>query len=113
MKGIKAIATLKIHPGKTEKFKEIAAKCIESVKSKDTDTWQYDWFINDSSECIVMEHYKDSESALKHSANLGDLLGQLLGISSLSLNIFGDASPELKKALEGLDISYYKFEGGL
>ena len=42
MNELQSIARLKIHPGKLEEFKRLAAKCMESVRTRDTGTLQYD-----------------------------------------------------------------------
>ena len=46
MSELQGIARLKIHQGKLEEFKRLAAKCIESVRNRDTGTLQYDWFFS-------------------------------------------------------------------
>jgi hypothetical protein len=43
MNELQSIARLTIHHGKLEEFKRLAAKCMESVRTKDTGTLQYDW----------------------------------------------------------------------
>ena len=39
--------------------------------------------------------------------NLVDTLGQLLSVSDLSLEVYGNPSEELMKATEGMDIKVY------
>lgn len=108
MREIQAIARLKIHDGKLEEFKHVAATCMESVRTRDRGTLQYDWFFSaDHSECVVHERYRDSEALLEHGANLGDTMDALLKTCSISGEIFGAPSPELMKALEGFDIRIY------
>lgn len=41
MSEIVGIARQKIHPGKFEEFKRLAAECMRSVREKDTGTLQY------------------------------------------------------------------------
>jgi quinol monooxygenase YgiN len=81
MSEIQVTARLRIHDGKLEEFKDVAEKCMESVRTKDTGTLQYDWFFNaDHTECVVRETYRDSEAVLEHMANLGgELMEALLG----------------------------------
>lgn len=75
---------------------------------------QYDWFYNDAkSVCVVRERYVDSDAALEHMANVGDLLGGLIELCTLSLDVYGNPSEELKSALEGFDVTYFYFEQGL
>ena len=83
MSELHAIARLKIHHGKREEFKRLAVKCMESVRSRDSGTLQYDWFFSD-----------DHMAALLHTC-------------SIPSEIYGTPSPELMKALEGFDVRIY------
>jgi quinol monooxygenase YgiN len=47
MSEILVIARLKIHDGKLEEFKRVAEKCLQSVRTKDSGTLQYDWFFSE------------------------------------------------------------------
>jgi len=115
MKTLDVIAHFKIKPGQLENFKEIAAKMIEIVRNKEKGAGcqQYDWFYNETlSECIVREIYKDSDAVLAHMGNIGPMLGQLAAISELSLQVCGTPSEVLKKASEGMNITFFTFESG-
>jgi quinol monooxygenase YgiN len=102
MSELQSIARLKIHHGKLDEFKRLAAKCMESVRSKDTGTLQYDWFFSsDYTECVVHERYRDSAAFLEHIANLAETITALFETCSISGEIFGTPSPELIKALPG------------
>lgn len=82
--------------------------CMESVRTKDSGTLQYDWFFSDDqSECVVYERYRDSEALLDHAANLGETMEAIFATSSVSGEILGAPSPELMKALEGKDVRIY------
>jgi len=108
MSELHAIARLKIHHGKLEEFKRLAVKCMESVRTRDSGTLQYDWFFSDDhSECVVRERYRDSAALLEHGADLGDTMAALLHTCSISGEIYGTPSPELMKALEGFDVRIY------
>jgi len=103
MDTIQVTARLTIHEGKLEEFKELAAQCMRSVRERDSGTLQYDWFFNDArTECVVRETYKDSGAVLEHIANLGATLGAILGVSDMTLEIYGSPSAELVKAAAGL-----------
>ena len=115
MKTLDATAHFKIKPGEIDAFKRKAAELIAVVKEKEkgVGSMQYDWFYNETlSECIVREIYADSSAVLAHLVNVGGLLGELLAISELSLTVCGSPSEELKKASEGMNITYYTFEAG-
>lgn len=78
MKNIQITAKFKIHAGKAEEFKKMAADCITAVKKNEPGALQYDWFLSpDESECIVRENYADSNAVLAHMGNVGELLDKL------------------------------------
>jgi quinol monooxygenase YgiN len=63
---LQSVARLKIHDGKLDEFKRLAAKCAELVRTKDTGTLQYEQYINsDNTECLVIERYRDSQALLE------------------------------------------------
>lgn len=114
MRKIQIIAKFKIHEGKAEQFKKIAAQCVTAVKANEPDAFQYDWFFNSGeTECVVHEIYIDSKAALAHLGNVGELLGQLLSMSVFEGEIYGNMSEELKHALAGFKIKVYSFYQGL
>ena len=79
MSELVGIARFKFHEGKLEEFKRLSAQALEIVKAKEPGTLQYDIYFNeDESECIVLERYRDSDAAIEHAANLGDLMGRSL-----------------------------------
>src|SRR5262245_13241907 len=108
MRELQGIARLKIHDGKLDEFKRLAAKCMESARTSDTGTLQYDWFFSsEHSECLVYERYRDSEALLEHTANLGKTLAALFETCSAAGEICGTPSPRLMKALEGSRVRIY------
>ena len=79
MKNLQVTARFKIHDGKLEEFKKLAAECLSVTIEKDQNTLQYDWFFNkDQTECVLREKYTDSNALLAHLGNLGDLFGEIL-----------------------------------
>jgi quinol monooxygenase YgiN len=94
---LQGIARFKFHEGKLEEFKRLSAKCMEIVRAKDTGTLQYEIYFNDDqSECIVLERYKDSEALIEHAAHLGDLNEAILATGSVSGQLLGEPSAELR-----------------
>jgi quinol monooxygenase YgiN len=116
MKELQLTAKFKIHKGKLNEFKNIASACIVAVtkNEKGKGALQYDWFFSpDNSECVVRETYVDSGAVLAHMGNVGELLGQLLGMCDFELEIYGDMSVELQKAAAALNPKVYSFYNGL
>lgn len=108
MSEIQVIARMKVHGGKMGEFRELSRQCLQSVKSKDQGTLQYDWFLDEAAgECVVVERYRDSAAVLEHMTNLGAVLQALLSITDLSLEVCGKPSEDLVAAAEGLDVRVY------
>jgi quinol monooxygenase YgiN len=103
MSQIQTTARFRIREGRLAEFQDIAARCMHSVRTKDTGTLQYDWFFNaDQTECVVREMYRDSAAVLEHVANLADTLGALLSVADLEVEVFGSPSEELLQATRAL-----------
>ena len=114
MKEIQVTARLKIHDGKLEEFKLVAAGALKTVREKDKGARQYDWFLSaDQSECVVRERYVDSQAVLDHMTIVGEQLGALVGLSDLSLELYGDPSPELLQALDAFNPPVFSHLQGL
>jgi quinol monooxygenase YgiN len=103
MAEIQGIARFKIHDGKHEDWKRLVAEAMETVRSKDSGTLQYDLFLSDdSSEGVVIERYRDSDALLEHFANLGDTMNALLQTySSISGEILGTAQRRIEGGPRG------------
>ena len=114
MDEIQATARFKIHDGKLEEFKAVAAELLAITRDKDTGTREYDWFFSaDQSECVVRERYADSAAVLDHIAHVGDKLGAVLGLGELTLDVYGDPSPELREAIKALNPRVFPYFQGL
>ncbi len=109
MSGIQGIARQKIHPGRSEEFKRLAAECMRVAREKDTGTLQYDFYFNaDESECIVVERYRDSAALQEHLQNLGDLMGQVMAVCTTTGEVLGEPSPELAQGLAAYGVPVFK-----
>jgi quinol monooxygenase YgiN len=109
MSELLCIARLKIHQGKLDEFKHLAARCVELVRTKDTGTLQSDLYFNsDNAECLVFERYRDSQALLDHHKNLGDTMAAILQTCSGSGEICGMPSPELIEQLKDSPVQVYK-----
>lgn len=102
-----------IHDGKLEEFRAVAAACMESVRTKDTGTLQYDWFLtDDESKCVILERYGSSDALLEHLSNLGEIFVALLAVCELKADVFGDPSEELLAATAAVPTRVYRqFQG--
>jgi quinol monooxygenase YgiN len=109
MSEMQGIARIKIHEGKLEEFERLAAKCMEVVRTKDPGTLQYEMYMSeDRTECLVFERYRDSEAGLEHSKNVKELMEPLLKVCSITGEVCGTPSPELRKSLESQGVRIYE-----
>jgi quinol monooxygenase YgiN len=94
------IARFTFHEGEVATFKRLAAQCMEIVRTKDTGTLQYDIYFNDDeSECVVLERYADSDALISHAAHVADISEAILATGSVSGEVLGEPSAELRSAL--------------
>ena len=114
MDKIQITARFLLHKGKANEFKAMAREALAITKEKDKGVLQYDWFFTeDDSECVVREAYKDSAALLNHLGLLGDILGRAMTMGNFQGEVYGNASEELKNALQGMDLKLYKYFQGL
>ena len=105
---LQGIARFKFHEGKLEEFKRLSAQCMQIVRAKDTGTLQYEiYFSGDQSECIVLERYRDSEALIEHTANLGEIGQAILATGSVSGELLGEPSAELRTKLAGAPVRLF------
>ena len=100
------IARFKIHEGKLAEYKRLAAQAHEITRTKDTGTLLYETYFNeDRSEVMVLERYRDSEAAMEHAENLGDLMGAIIAtVSVVHGELLGEPSAELRAKLAGSEV---------
>jgi len=114
VEGIYVKARLRIHDGQLDAFKAFAKQALEVVREKDTATHQYDWFFNaDELECVVLEHYADSQAILDHAAHGGHLLGRLTELADMSFEFYGAPSTEVLDAVADFKPATYTYFQGL
>jgi quinol monooxygenase YgiN len=96
------IARFEFHEGMLEEFKRLSAKCMEIVRTKDTGTLEYAIYFNDDeSACIVYERYRDSAALIEHAKNLGSLMEAVLATATVSGELLGEPSADLRAGLAG------------
>jgi hypothetical protein len=75
----------------------LSAQAMEIVRTKDTGTLRCEIYFNgDRSDCIVLERYRDSKALIEQLANLGDLTEAILATGSVSGELLGEPSAELR-----------------
>jgi quinol monooxygenase YgiN len=99
---LQAIVRFRFHNGDVEEFKRLSAQCMEIVRSQDTGTLQYDTYFNDDqTECIVIERFRDSDALIQHGENLAHLMDAITATGSVSGELLGDLSAELRARFTG------------
>ncbi|MCC7365354.1 MAG: antibiotic biosynthesis monooxygenase [Dehalococcoidia bacterium] len=95
------IVRFKFHPGMVDEYKRLVAHAMDVVRTRDTGTLQYDVFFNaDETESIGIERFRDSESLIQHSQNLGDeFMAAVLATGEVTGELLGDPTPELAAML--------------
>ncbi|HEX7131823.1 MAG TPA: antibiotic biosynthesis monooxygenase [Iamia sp.] len=94
---LQGIVRFRFHDGAVEEFKHLSAQCMEIVRAEDTGTLQYDTFFNDDeTECIVIERFLDSEALIQHGENLAHLMDAITATGTVSGELLGDLSAELR-----------------
>ena len=108
MSELLGIGRIKFHEGKLEEFKRLSAQAMEIVRTMDTGTLQYDIYFNDDqSQCIVIERYKDSAAVMEHGSHIGDLAESMFATGSVSSEMLGEPSAELRAMIAGGEIRLF------
>ena len=106
MNELLGIARFKFHEGKREEYLRLSEQAMDIVRAKEPGTLGYDLYLNgDRSECMFIERYRDSEAAIQHAANLGQLFAAVLAtVSVVHGELLGEPSAELRAKLAGSDV---------
>jgi len=93
---------VRFHDGDVEEFKRLSARCMEIVRTQDTGTLQYDTYFNDDeTECIVIERFRDADALIQHGENLAHLMDAIIGTGSVSGELLGEPSAEVRASISG------------
>ena len=94
--GFFGIARFKFHESKRQEYLRLSDQARDIVRTKESGTLQYDIYRNgDQFECMVIERYRDSDAAMEHAANLGDLVAAVLTtVSVVHGELLGEPSAE-------------------
>ena len=100
---LQSIVRFRFHEGQLEEFKRLSAVCMEIVRTQDPGTLQYDTFFNeDQTECIVLERFRDLDSLLQHSANIGnELMEAIVATGECHGELLGAVPTDVRADLAG------------
>jgi|SRR5690606_7234730 len=106
---LQGIVRFRFHPGKVEDFKRISAECLQIVRTKDVGTLQYDTYLNDDeSEAIVLERFRDADALLLHSQHMAPLMEAIMATGTVSGELLGDLSDELRAQMAGSPVGLFR-----
>ena len=111
---IRIVGEFTIAEGKTDAFKELIGTAIERVRSNEPDTLTYEfYFSDDETKCYALELYRDSQALLTHVEDVGEILPKILAVAQItSLEIFGNATKELKEGLASFGAKFFTHWSG-
>ncbi len=94
--------------GDADAFRSLVAEAAQRV-ANEPGTVGYAWFeSSDGAEFIAQETFVDSNAVLAHAGNVGDLVGQWVGLADgVVVEIFGAPSDELRSALSSMAPAIY------
>jgi quinol monooxygenase YgiN len=100
------IARFRFREGRRDEYLRLSDRALEIVQATEPGTLQYDLFLNaDQSECMFIERYRDSQAAMDHATNLGDLFGPVLAtVEVVHGELLGEPNAELRAKLAGSDV---------
>ncbi|MBX3509570.1 MAG: hypothetical protein KF700_00095 [Hyphomonadaceae bacterium] len=81
-------------------FEAWAAELVEKIRTTDKGTLAFGVYpVGAGDEYIFLELYKDSDAALSHLANVGDLLGRMGDVAEITaaLEVYGNVSDQLRE----------------
>lgn len=103
MSEIMGIARFRFREGKRDEFLRLSDLARDRVRANEPGTLQYDVFLNtDRSEAMVIERYRDSDAAIAHAENLGDVFAAVFEtVELLHGEVVGQPSEQLRANLAG------------
>jgi len=105
---LQGIVRFRFHDGAVEEFKRLSKECMEIVRTQDRGTLQYDTYFNDNeTECIVIERFRDSEALIEHGEHLAHLMDPIIATGSVSGELLGEPSAELRARLTGSSVQLF------
>jgi quinol monooxygenase YgiN len=105
---LQGIVRFTFHDGMVDEFKRLSAECLDVVRTKDVGTLQYDTYFNaDESESIVLERFRDSDALILHSENMVPFMESIMATGTVSGELLGDLSEELRAQIAGSPVGLF------
>ena len=99
---LQGIVRFRFHPGRVEEFKRLSEQAMEIVRTREPGTLQYETYFNDDeSEAIALERFRDSQALIDHGQNMAELMDPILATATVTGELLGELSPELRALMSG------------
>jgi quinol monooxygenase YgiN len=105
---------LSVREGRLAAARELMREMVASTE-QEPGTVGYEWFLDaDGKSCHIHERYTDSAAALVHIGNFGSKFADrfFACFEPTSLSVYGEASAEVRGALDGFGAAYLGRFGG-
>lgn len=114
MNKLRLIFRVRVHAGKREEFKAVAAEILSLVHEHGPHTLEYEWFISgDQTECVVLETFEDSEALLAHAELIAEQAQRLFAACEIqNLWLCGNPSAEIVEKTSAFAPGVYTFLQG-
>ena len=103
-----------INAGQLEAFRTLMQEMVASTEAE-AGTLSYEWFLSeDSGSCHINERYADSDAVMEHLGSFGaNFAERFLGcVAPTSIDVYGDASDEVRAGLAGFGAVHHSPFGG-
>ncbi len=99
---------LVIREGKLDQFKRLVAQEMEMMRREEPGTIEFNVYLNpEGTEALVHERYRDSAAGMAHSQNVASLMPAFLEVATITGEVCGNPTPELRKALEAAGVKVF------
>jgi hypothetical protein len=105
---------MSVRDGRLKDVNDLMSEMVASTE-EEPGTQGYEWYLSEDSEiCHINERYTDSEAVMAHFGNFGSKFAdRFLGcFEPISLSVYGEASSEVRAALDGFGAAYLGWLGG-
>lgn len=100
---------LSIKSGKLNDFKTLMGEMVNSTKTSEPSTLNYEWYIsNDNKTCHIYERYLDSNAVMIHLGTFGQKFAErfLAVVEPTRFIVYGNPSKDVTEALSGFGPVY-------
>ena len=91
-------------------FEAWSTVLVEKIRTTDKGTLAFGVYPAGGGEYVFLEIYKDSEAALSHLANVGEILGRMGDLADMTapLEVYGDINDQLRETYAGWNAQVMK-----